>query len=149
MGLFGLGKSFETKVKDAVEGVKKMNLGVRDFRASVDGKVVTLDGEADTVEIKGRLAQEFNRLVTTENTFNKVRVVGPQAAPAAKPVAPEAAAPGAEGRIHIVVSGDTLSALAQKYYGKAGLYMKIFEANRDILKDPNLIKVGQKLRIPK
>ena len=149
MGLFGLGKSFETKVKDAVEGVKKMNLGVRDFRASVDGKVVTLDGIADTVEIKGRVAQEFNRLVTTENTFNKVRVVGPQAAPAAKPVAPEAAAPGAEGRIHIVVSGDTLSALAQKYYGKAGLYMKIFEANRDILKDPNLIKVGQKLRIPK
>jgi LysM repeat protein len=149
MGLFGLGKSFETKVKDAVEGVKKMNLGVRDFRASVDGKVVTLDGEADTVEIKGRLAQEFNRLITTENTFNKVRVVGPQAAPTAKPSAPEAAAPGAEGRIHIVVSGDTLSALAQKYYGKAGLYMKIFEANRDILKDPNLIKIGQKLRIPK
>ena len=147
MGLFG--KSFETKVKDAVYGVNRMNLGVRDLRASVDGKVVTLDGDADTVEIKGRVAQEFNRLVKTENTFNKIRVVAPQAAPTAKPVTPRAAAPAAEERIHIVVSGDTLSALAQKYYGKAGLYMKIFDVNLDILKDPNIIKIGQKLRIPK
>lgn len=149
MGLFGLGKSFETKVNDAADVVKKMNLGVRDFRASVDGKVVTLDGEADTVEIKGRVVQEFNRLVATENTFNKIRVVGPQAAPSAKPAASPQVPSAGEEKIHIVVSGDTLSALAQKYYGKASLYMKIFDANRDILKDPNLIKVGQKLRIPK
>jgi nucleoid-associated protein YgaU len=47
-----------------------------------------------------------------------------------------------------VVSGDTLGALAKKYYGKANLYMKIFEANKDQLSNPNLIKVGQKLRIP-
>ncbi len=49
---------------------------------------------------------------------------------------------------HEVVKGDTLSKIAAKYYGDANLYMKIFEANRDILKDPNLIRVGQKLRIP-
>ena len=49
---------------------------------------------------------------------------------------------------HEVVSGDTLSKIARKYYGDPGLYMKIFEANRDVLKDPDLIKVGQKLRIP-
>lgn len=49
---------------------------------------------------------------------------------------------------HDVVSGDTLSKLAKHYYGDPGLYMKIFEANRDVLKDPNLIKVGQRLRIP-
>jgi nucleoid-associated protein YgaU len=49
---------------------------------------------------------------------------------------------------HEVVAGDTLSKIAKQYYGDAGLYMKIFEANRNILKDPNLIKVGQKLRIP-
>jgi nucleoid-associated protein YgaU len=49
---------------------------------------------------------------------------------------------------HEVKKGDTLSKIAEKYYGDSGLYTKIFEANRDILKDPNLIKVGQKLRIP-
>jgi nucleoid-associated protein YgaU len=49
---------------------------------------------------------------------------------------------------HEVKKGDTLSKIAKQYYGDASLYMKIFEANRDILNDPNLIKVGQKLRIP-
>jgi nucleoid-associated protein YgaU len=49
---------------------------------------------------------------------------------------------------HEVKSGDTLSAIAKQYYGDANLYMKIFEANRDILKNPDLIKVGQKLKIP-
>lgn len=49
---------------------------------------------------------------------------------------------------HEVQPGETLSKIAQKYYGDASLYPQIFEANKDILKDPNLIKVGQKLRIP-
>jgi len=49
---------------------------------------------------------------------------------------------------HVVQAGDTLSKLAQKYYGDASLYTKIFQANRDVLSDPNKIQVGQKLRIP-
>lgn len=47
-----------------------------------------------------------------------------------------------------VQKGDTLGAIAKKFYGKASKYMVIFEANKDILKDPNLIKIGQKLNIP-
>jgi nucleoid-associated protein YgaU len=47
-----------------------------------------------------------------------------------------------------VVAGDTLSKIAEKYYGDPSLYPQIFEANRDQLDDPNKIKVGQKLRIP-
>ncbi len=49
---------------------------------------------------------------------------------------------------HEVVSGDTLSKIAEKYYGDPGLFMQIFEANKDVLTDPNRIRVGQKLRIP-
>jgi nucleoid-associated protein YgaU len=49
---------------------------------------------------------------------------------------------------HVVVSGDTLSKIAQKYYGDPALYTQIFEANRDVLNDPNKIFPGQKLRIP-
>jgi len=39
--------------------------------------------------------------------------------------------------------------LAKRYYGKAGEYMKIYEANRTVLTTPDLIRIGQKLRIPK
>jgi nucleoid-associated protein YgaU len=49
---------------------------------------------------------------------------------------------------HEVQKGETLSKIAQKYYGDASLYPKIFEANRDTVKDPNMIRIGQKLRIP-
>ena len=50
--------------------------------------------------------------------------------------------------IYEIVSGDTLGGIAKKYYGKASAYMKIFEANRDIIDDPNKIYPGQKIRIP-
>ncbi len=49
---------------------------------------------------------------------------------------------------HEVVAGDTLSKIAAKYYGDPTMYMTIFDANKDMLTNPDLIKVGQKLRIP-
>lgn len=64
------------------------------------------------------------------------------------PTAKAAAAPNAYTQIHEVHAGDTLSKIAQKYYGDPALYKDIFEANRDVLKDPNKIFPGQKLKIP-
>jgi len=64
--------------------------------------------------------------------------------------APEPEAPAEpEADFYTIVSGDTLGAIAKRYYGKASAYMKIFEANRDIIDDPNKIYPGQKIRIPK
>lgn len=62
------------------------------------------------------------------------------------PATPPAAA--AVGQFHEVQKGDTLSKIAEKYYGDPSLYKDIFEANKNILKDPNKIFPGQKLRIP-
>jgi LysM repeat protein len=47
-----------------------------------------------------------------------------------------------------VQSGDTLSKVAQKFYGDSSKYRKIFDANRDVLKDPDKINVGQELKLP-
>jgi nucleoid-associated protein YgaU len=51
-------------------------------------------------------------------------------------------------KIYEVVSGDSLSKIAKREYGNANEWKRIFEANRDILKDPNKIYPGQKLKIP-
>jgi nucleoid-associated protein YgaU len=51
-------------------------------------------------------------------------------------------------RTHTVKAGETLSKIAKDELGSAGAYMKIFEANKDQLQDPNTIKPGQVLRIP-
>lgn len=50
---------------------------------------------------------------------------------------------------HTVKKGDTLSAIAERYYGDANAYDKIFDANRDQLNDADKIYPGQVLRIPK
>jgi nucleoid-associated protein YgaU len=50
---------------------------------------------------------------------------------------------------YTVQSGDTLSKIARTHLGDANAYMKIFEANRDKLSDPDKIQVGQVLTIPK
>jgi nucleoid-associated protein YgaU len=61
---------------------------------------------------------------------------------------PGPAAAGSAGRTYTVKSGDTLSKIAKEHLGDANAYMKIFEANRDQLKDPNKIQPGQVLKIP-
>lgn len=49
---------------------------------------------------------------------------------------------------YTVQPGDTLSKISQRFYGDASQYMRIFDANRDKLSDPNKIQVGQQLTIP-
>ena len=61
-----------------------------------------------------------------------------------------AAAGGGQGggQTYEVKSGDNLSKISKQFYGDAGEYMRIFYANRDKLKDPDKIQVGQQLVIP-
>jgi nucleoid-associated protein YgaU len=60
------------------------------------------------------------------------------------------AAPAAEEtEYYEVKSGDSLSKIAKHFYGNAMKYPVIFEANREVIKNPDLIYPGQKLRIPK
>lgn len=51
-------------------------------------------------------------------------------------------------KIYEVVAGDSLSKIAKREYGNASQWKRIYEANREILKDPDKIFPGQKLNIP-
>ena len=83
---------------------------------------------------------------------------GSESSASAKPSAPdfsnvqagsETSAPTAdEVQMYKVVSGDSLSKIAKKFYGHANRWREIFEANRDQISNPDLIKVGQVLKIP-
>ena len=55
---------------------------------------------------------------------------------------------GQESKLREVKSGDTLSKIAKDEYGDANAYMKIFDANKPMLSNPDKIYPGQKLRIP-
>jgi len=60
---------------------------------------------------------------------------------------PEEQDPGA-GEDYVVQDGDTLQKISKKFYGTYGRWLKIYEANKDVLKDPNRIKPGIRLQIP-
>jgi nucleoid-associated protein YgaU len=53
-----------------------------------------------------------------------------------------------QAKFYTVVKGDTLSKIAKEFYGNANEYMRIFEANKPMLTDPDKIYPGQNLRIP-
>jgi nucleoid-associated protein YgaU len=57
-------------------------------------------------------------------------------------------APAAGGRSYSVQPGDSLSKIAKKFYGNANDWKRIFEANRDRIKNPDLIQPGWTLKIP-
>ena len=143
MGLFG--PSLEKQVERALGQVRGMGLDVRGLGARVEGKTVTLTGETESMEVKTKIMAAFSGAVKADNIFNAIKVIQPEPEPQPEPQAP---APATGERTYEVQAGDTLSAIAQRFYGSAGRYMKVFEANRDILNNPDVIKVGQVLKIP-
>jgi nucleoid-associated protein YgaU len=109
-----------------------------------------MEGSAD--EREGKLY--FTGTVKTEeekNTiWNAIKTVGDwrNDVVADIKVVPPVKAPTPELETYTVQAGDTLSKIAKAKLGDATAYMKIFEANRDLLTDPDKIKPGQVLKIP-
>jgi nucleoid-associated protein YgaU len=81
--------------------------------------------------------------------FSNVRSGGSSTAPAPDSQADGDATPAKPvAGTYIVVAGDSLSRIAKRHYGDANDWPRIYDANRDVIKDPNLIHPGQQLRIP-
>lgn len=81
--------------------------------------------------------------------FSNVQGGGSSTAVPASDDAAPTTPPRSEERTYVVVSGDSLSKIAKREYGDSTKWPRIYEANADIIKDPDHIHPGQKLRIPK
>jgi nucleoid-associated protein YgaU len=106
-----------------------------------DGLAVAFDGASATVTVSGVAADQATRekIVLCCGNVQGVAQVTDQLT---------VAAPADESRYYTVVRGDTLSAISKSQYGNANDYMKIFEANKPMLGNPDKIYPGQVLRIP-
>jgi len=103
------------------------------LRIEVDGEKATLSGEVPTQEVREKVVLLVGNTWGTGKVDDRLTVAAP---------------PAPEATLYTVVAGDSLSKISKHHYGKAGLYMKIFEANRPMLSDPDKIYPGQVLRIP-
>ena len=97
---------------------------------------------AETQSLLDELAQRGQRFLTA------LAPAPPQEEPPTGSAEPLPPTNGAKDETYIVQPGDTLSRIAQQLYGEARLWNLIFEANRDKLASPNLLRVGMELRIP-
>ncbi len=107
-----------------------------------DGLDVKYDGASQTVTVSG--------VAPDQSTKEKIVLCCGNVAAVAKvnDMLTVADGGGAESSYREVKSGDTLSKIAKEAYGDANAYMKIFEANKPMLSNPDKIYPGQKLRIP-
>ena len=111
---------------------------VKDLDVQFDDGTVTLCGECmssadreQAVLIAGNV-KGVEKVVADELTF-----------PPPPPEEPEE-----KVEFYEIQRGDTLSGIAKRYYGNAMQYTRIFEANRNVIEDPDKIYPGQKIRIP-
>ena len=127
--------ALNTKAAHAIRDyIETQNLGVSGLFVSFDGASgkVTVQGEAPTQEASEKVTLCCGNVSGVTEVENLMSV----------------AAPADAAQYHDVVRGDTLSAIAKKYYGNANKYPAIFEANQPMLSHPDKIYPGQKLRIP-
>ena len=126
---------------------------IQTAKGKFDGSAQERDGKLywnGSVKSEAEANEIWNAIKTIPDWKNDIvadiKVTGGAASAAAG--GGTASAVATAGRTYTVKSGDTLSAIAKDQLGNAGAYMKIFEANRDQLTDPDKIKPGQVLRIP-
>ena len=146
MGLFDFVKDVGRQIFDtddeAADNIKQhlevKTSGLSNLTVEFDDGVATICGDCKNQAVRDQAILIAGNIKGVEKI-----VADDLKAPPPPPEEPEEKA-----EFYEIVSGDTLGGIAKKYYGSAGKYMKIFEANRDIISDPNKIYPGQKIRIP-
>ena len=94
----------------------------------------------------GELARLQNENAALKARMAELEKAGP--APAVAPVGSGADVETPKAKMHVVQKGDTLQALALRYYGSRSAWEKIYQANRASLPSQDQLKVGQELVIP-
>ncbi len=122
---------------------EKYAYAIQTAKGKFDGSAQEKDGKlyfAGSVKTEADANEIWNAIKTIPDwrtdVVADIKVVGPPAGAAAA------------AKTYTVKAGDTLSAIAKTQLGDASAYMKIFNANKDQLSDPDKIKPGQVLKLP-
>lgn len=135
--LFGGNKGNEAQqIKAEIE--RELGGNIRNLGVMYNDGAVTLQGEAASQAAKEKAVLIAGNVRDVESVNDdRLTVAGQQAG-----------APMAQARYYTIESGDTLSKIAKEQYGDANRWQELFEANREVIKDPDKIYPGQRIRIP-
>ena len=134
MGLFSFAKGIGKKMFGSDDDpAEKIKAHIEEDNPGVDGLEVSYDN--GQVQLSGDASQEaMEKAILMAGNVEGVEAVETAAV--------------ASATFYEIKSGDTLSKIAQEHLGAANRYPEIFEANREVIKDANLIYPGQMIRIP-
>ena len=141
MGLFdfvkGVGNKLFRSSDEAAPKIKEHieanNPGIEDLEVAFDDGVATISGSADSVEA----VQKAVLMAGNIEGVGEVKIEGLSVGDEVDDV-----------QYYTIKKGDTLSKIAKEFYGNANEYPRIFEANREVIRNADLIFPGQKIRIP-
>ncbi len=144
MGVFDFIRDIGKSILPGNEGpeiqeniTKLLGSQVENLKVEYDDGLVRLSGLVESEAVK----QKAVLLAGNVKGVEKVNDDGIQVKPQ-----PE---PEPEFTFYTIVSGDSLSKIAKRYYGDAMKWNTLFEANREVIQNPDLIYPGQVIRVPK
>ncbi len=132
-------KAASEELKAEERASRKLEETISDLQLDVENLKIVIDDDQATISGKAHDQTTKEKVVLVIGNTNGIATVDDQMT--VEHVEPEA-------KFYTVVKGDTLGKIAKEYYGNANKYPKIFEANKPMLKDADLIYPGQVLRIP-
>ncbi len=147
MGLFdfvkGAGRKDEADARDEqnrelmkgnklLRYVMGLGLDIEDLRVKYDDGIATITGKAKSQADREKAVLALGNSDGVAQVDDRMETIAPEA----------------QAQFYTVQKGDSLSKIAKEFYGDVKKYPVIFEANKPMLEDPNLIYPGQVLRIP-
>ncbi len=136
-----MGTDDESRSEKLTKNIVDTGLSVENFKVTINGNKATVEGETEMQAIREKIILMVGNNDGIESVEDKMTVKS-------APVVEQEVVQEPEALFYTVKRGDTLGAIAKEFYGKASKYPVIFEANKPMLKNPNLIYPGQCLRIP-
>jgi LysM repeat protein len=145
MGLFDFARDIGRQIfntdAEAADNIKQdleiKFSGLEDLEVDFDDGVCTVSGQCPNEATRDRVVLVAGNVKGVETV-----VADNLTYPEPKPEEKE------KFEIYEIASGDTLGKIAERFYGKASMYQRIHEANKELIPDPNKIYPGQKIKIP-
>ena len=136
--IFGSGEDEALAIKNHVQEL--LGDRVDNLTVSFDDGLVSIGGQVDSQATKEKVVLLAGNVKGVEQVNDDHLSVKP---------AEVEKEPEPEFTFYTIVSGDSLSKIALKYYGAASKWPTLFEANREVIQNPDLIYPGQVIRVPK
>jgi nucleoid-associated protein YgaU len=161
MSLFGfakdIGRRLFNKDEEAADKIKEHilahNPGVEDLKVTYERGIVDLSGRCTNKDAFQKCILMAGNVEGVADVYASglqpyVDPVAVAAAAAAAEAATAEAAAVPEEQYYVIEKGDTLWAIAKKFLGEGNRWSELFEANKEVILDPDKIFPGQKIRIP-